>query len=209
MAIKSCELPAGPDPAGQPGPPQLVPDLKKGRRRATGSAWRSSPPWPSPTPTWSSRQLDQRRNTARKLTRWNRKVHLHKVVTGDEARAHDPRARAPRRSTYEDSRQLPRLGLDPTATPSSTASCATRAACASSYTTTRSARTTRPSCACGPTTTGLGLELDTWLFGIQIGIEEGIEFHFLNLTFGIDLFPPALKLPFAPRLGFQEPTFFD
>ena len=61
----------------------------------------------------------------------------------------------------------------------------------------------------GPTTTGLGLEFDTYLFGIQIGIEEGIEFHFLNLTFGVDFFPPAIKLPFVPRLGFPKPTFFD
>ena len=61
----------------------------------------------------------------------------------------------------------------------------------------------------GPTTTGTGLQLDTWLFGIRLGLEEGFEFHFLNLTFGFDLFPPAIKLPFAPRLGFQETTLFD
>ncbi len=56
----------------------------------------------------------------------------------------------------------------------------------------------------GPSTTGTGLHLDTLPLGIQIGIEDGVEVHFLQLTFGISLFPPAIKLPFLPRLGFSH-----
>lgn len=55
----------------------------------------------------------------------------------------------------------------------------------------------------GLTATGSGVELETPLVGVQLGLEEGIELHLLQLTFGLDLWPPALKLPFLPRLGFQ------
>lgn len=55
----------------------------------------------------------------------------------------------------------------------------------------------------GMTTTGTGVELETLLCGFQLGLVEGIELHVLQLTFGVDLWPPALKLPFLPRLGFQ------
>ncbi|ASJ72973.1 hypothetical protein IMCC3135_14440 [Granulosicoccus antarcticus IMCC3135] len=40
--------------------------------------------------------------------------------------------------------------------------------------------------------------------GILAGIEEGIEFNLLGLTAGIDLYPPAIKLPGIGRLGFPE-----
>lgn len=54
----------------------------------------------------------------------------------------------------------------------------------------------------GPSSTRTGVELETPLLGIQLGLREGIELHVLQLTFGIDFWPPALLLPGAPRLGF-------
>ncbi|MCA8923792.1 MAG: DUF3750 domain-containing protein [Planctomycetes bacterium] len=56
----------------------------------------------------------------------------------------------------------------------------------------------------GPSATGSGVELETPLLGVQLGLEEGVELHVLQLTFGIDLWPPALELPFLPRLGFPQ-----
>lgn len=60
----------------------------------------------------------------------------------------------------------------------------------------------------GTTATGTGLELETPLCGVQLGLEEGLELHVLQLTFGLDLWPPALELPFLPRLGFPATSPF-
>jgi hypothetical protein len=55
----------------------------------------------------------------------------------------------------------------------------------------------------GTTTTGTGFQLETPLAGVKLGLEDGVELHFLCLTLGIDLVPPAIKTPVA-RLGFPE-----
>ena len=60
----------------------------------------------------------------------------------------------------------------------------------------------------GLTASGTGVELETPLLGLQVGLEEGIELHLLQLTFGVDLWPPALELPFLPRLGFPATSPF-
>jgi hypothetical protein len=39
------------------------------------------------------------------------------------------------------------------------------------------------------------------LAGVMLALEEGLEVNFLGLTFGVDLYPPALKLPGIGRLG--------
>jgi hypothetical protein len=39
------------------------------------------------------------------------------------------------------------------------------------------------------------------VLGVLVGLEEGIELNVLGLTFGIDLFDLALKLPLAGRVG--------
>ena len=143
---------------------------------------------------------------ARARTRWTRDVFLHQVVTGDEAKRIALFLEAAGKE-YEDSSNY-RGWAGPN---SNTFVDRLGRACdglrfelhhncvGKDYT---------PIVRAGLTTTGMGVELETYLFGFKLGLEEGIEFHFLNLTFGIDLFPPALKLPFAPRLGFQETTFF-
>jgi hypothetical protein len=57
----------------------------------------------------------------------------------------------------------------------------------------------------GPTTGGTGLQLESWLGGVKIGLTEGIEVHLLGISIGIDLWPPALIVPMNPgRLGFDD-----
>jgi hypothetical protein len=55
------------------------------------------------------------------------------------------------------------------------------------------------------TSGGTGFQIETPIFGLRIGLTEGIEVHLLALAFGIDLWPPALILPIDPgRLGFDD-----
>lgn len=52
---------------------------------------------------------------------------------------------------------------------------------------------------------GTGFQLSLWgALGITLGLQEGVEFNFLSLNFGLDLWPPAIKLPFIGRLGFAD-----
>jgi hypothetical protein len=39
------------------------------------------------------------------------------------------------------------------------------------------------------------------LFGVTAGLVEGLEVNLLGLTFGLDPWPPAIKLPLAGRIG--------
>jgi hypothetical protein len=57
----------------------------------------------------------------------------------------------------------------------------------------------------GVTSEGTGLQLETALLGIKIGLKEGIELHVLGLSIGIDLWPPAIIVPLGPgRIGFAD-----
>jgi hypothetical protein len=40
------------------------------------------------------------------------------------------------------------------------------------------------------------------VFGVTLALEEGIEINLLGATYGVDLYPPALKLPCIGRIGF-------
>jgi hypothetical protein len=52
---------------------------------------------------------------------------------------------------------------------------------------------------------GTGLQLETPIFGLKVGLTEGIELHVFGLAFGVDLWPPALIVPVGPgRLGFDD-----
>ncbi len=54
-----------------------------------------------------------------------------------------------------------------------------------------------------PSGTGAQLSLRGYA-GILAGLEEGIEVNLLGLTAGIDLYPPAIKLPGVGRIGFSD-----
>lgn len=48
-----------------------------------------------------------------------------------------------------------------------------------------------------------GLHLDIPFLGASLGYQQGAEIHLIGLTAGIGLWPPALKIPFLPRIGFS------
>ncbi len=52
----------------------------------------------------------------------------------------------------------------------------------------------------GWTTSKTGVRIDTVPLGLAIGLREGLELHLLQLTFGVSLWPPRIKLPFLPAL---------
>jgi hypothetical protein len=57
----------------------------------------------------------------------------------------------------------------------------------------------------GITSEGTGVQLETPIIGVKIGLKEGFELHVLGLSIGIDLWPPAIIVPLGPgRLGFAD-----
>ncbi|MFT3699622.1 MAG: DUF3750 domain-containing protein [Kofleriaceae bacterium] len=57
----------------------------------------------------------------------------------------------------------------------------------------------------GVTSEGTGLQLETPVIGVKVGLKEGVEVHIIGLSFGIDLWPPALIVPWGSgRLGFAD-----
>tara|TARA_R110002072_G_scaffold534_6_gene4053 strand:- start:226590 stop:227300 length:711 start_codon:yes stop_codon:yes gene_type:complete len=42
------------------------------------------------------------------------------------------------------------------------------------------------------------------VLGFTLGLHEGVEINLFGLHFGLDLWTPALKLPFIGRLGFKD-----
>lgn len=59
-----------------------------------------------------------------------------------------------------------------------------------------------------PSGTGIQFSLKGY-GGLLLGLEEGLEVNVLGLTAGIDLYPPALKLPAVGRIGFSDYRRFD
>ncbi|MFK5956783.1 MAG: DUF3750 domain-containing protein [Planctomycetota bacterium] len=56
----------------------------------------------------------------------------------------------------------------------------------------------------GKTSSGYGFEADLGYLGAGIGLRQGVELHFMQLTAGISLWPPALKIPILPRIGIHQ-----
>ncbi len=54
----------------------------------------------------------------------------------------------------------------------------------------------------GLTTSRTGIELETSFLGCELGLEEGVQVHFLGLSAGVGIWPPAIKLPFLPGIPF-------
>ena len=54
---------------------------------------------------------------------------------------------------------------------------------------------------------GTGFQLSLFgLFGVLVGVEEGLEINLLGLTFGVDAKNPAIKLPGVGRVGVPQKT---
>jgi hypothetical protein len=49
-----------------------------------------------------------------------------------------------------------------------------------------------------------GVSFNTWPLGATLALEEGVELHFLQLTFGVRLWPPRLELPFLPPIPWDS-----
>ncbi len=50
-----------------------------------------------------------------------------------------------------------------------------------------------------------GIQFESVLFGIRLGLVDGIEFHFLSFVFGLHFWPPGITLPVNPgRIGFAS-----
>lgn len=59
----------------------------------------------------------------------------------------------------------------------------------------------------GVSPSGSGLQFSLLgLLGASIGVQEGMELNLLGLNFGVDLNPPALRLPLVGRLGWGSPA---
>ncbi len=57
----------------------------------------------------------------------------------------------------------------------------------------------------GLTSERTGFQIETPVLGFKVGLKEGVEVHVIGLSFGIDLWPPAIILPLGPgRLGFAD-----
>lgn len=57
--------------------------------------------------------------------------------------------------------------------------------------------------ASAPSGSGVQLSL-VGLLGVTASTVEGLEFNILGMTFGLDPWPPAIKLPIAGRLGMSS-----
>jgi len=50
-----------------------------------------------------------------------------------------------------------------------------------------------------------GAQLETPLLGLKLGFTEGVQLHLFALTIGVDIWPPALLVPFGEgRIGFDD-----
>ena len=55
------------------------------------------------------------------------------------------------------------------------------------------------------TSGGTGVQLETPLVGLKLGLKEGVEVHLLSFVLGIDVWPPALLVPLGSgRFGFDD-----
>jgi hypothetical protein len=53
------------------------------------------------------------------------------------------------------------------------------------------------------TTTRTGLQVESPILGVKLGLLDGLELHLLCMTLGIDIWPPAIKTPLG-RFGVVE-----
>ena len=57
----------------------------------------------------------------------------------------------------------------------------------------------------GITSERTGVQIETPIVGVKVGLKEGVEVHIIGLSFGVDLWPPAIIVPLGPgRIGFAD-----
>lgn len=50
-----------------------------------------------------------------------------------------------------------------------------------------------------------GVQIETPVLGLKVGLKEGIELHVIGLSIGVDFWPPAIIVPVGPgRIGFAD-----
>lgn len=55
------------------------------------------------------------------------------------------------------------------------------------------------------TSGGTGVQLESWVVGLRLGVTEGVEVHLFSLGLGVDFWPPAILVPANPgRIGFAD-----
>jgi len=55
------------------------------------------------------------------------------------------------------------------------------------------------------TSGGTGVQVETGLVGLKVGLTEGIEVHLLGMALGVDFWPPAIIVPVGSgRIGFAD-----
>jgi hypothetical protein len=55
------------------------------------------------------------------------------------------------------------------------------------------------------TSLGTGVQLETWVLGVKVGLQEGVELHLLDLPIGVHFWPPGITVPVNPgRIGFDD-----
>jgi hypothetical protein len=57
------------------------------------------------------------------------------------------------------------------------------------------------------TSLGTGVQLETWIVGVKVGLQEGVELHLLDLPLGVHFWPPGITVPVNPgRIGIDDST---
>ena len=60
------------------------------------------------------------------------------------------------------------------------------------------------------TSLGTGVQVESWLVGLKVGLQEGIELHVLDIPVGVHFWPPGLTVPVNPgRIGFDDSAHVD
>jgi len=56
----------------------------------------------------------------------------------------------------------------------------------------------------GKTAGGTGVEAQTPMLGLALGMKEGVEVNALGLSGGVNFYPPTLRIPFLPKIPSWE-----